>query len=85
METLQSLQTKLLTVDSAIQKVIAGERITRFEIGSGASARTYQYEEVSLEVLNTERARLLSGIQNLTYVEPSFRKSSRMQLTYRKI
>lgn len=85
METLEELQTKLLVVNNAIQKTLAGERITRFETGSGASSRTYEYEEVSLETLNKERFRILSNIQSLSVSEPTFRTSSRMQLTYRKI
>jgi len=85
METLAELQTQLLLVNTAIQKLIAGDTLVEFEVGSGSSARRYKKGEVNLTMLNTEKARILSGIQSLTASEPTYRTSSHMQTVYRKI
>lgn len=85
MTTLDDLNEQLLQIDCVIAKTLRGEAVTEFEIGSGSSNRKYKYQEVTLEALQKERARLLGEIAQLTNDEPLFRKSSRMQLLHRKI
>ena len=85
MSTLDELNEQLLQIDCIIAKTLRGEAVTEFEIGSGSSNRKYRYNEVSLENLQKERARILAEINQLTSGEASFRKSSRMQLLHRKI
>lgn len=85
METLPELQAQLLAINTAIQRLLAGETLSEFEIGSGSSSRRYKYGEVTLEDLKEEKTRILNAIEVLSEVEPSFRKSSRMQTVYRKV
>jgi len=85
METLEDLQTQLLLVNTAIARLIAGETITKFEVGSGSSARTYEYGEVSLENLNEEKQRISLDIQAAEGSSVAYRATSRMQTVWRKI
>jgi hypothetical protein len=56
METEQELQRQLLTVKTAIQQLTAGTRLTRVEVGSPEFRRVYEYDSVTMEALQKERA-----------------------------
>lgn len=83
-ETLASLQAQKLKVDSAISQLINGEKILEFEIGSGATRRKYKYGEVSIEALQTERARLIADIAMQTGETQTFRTTSVMRSAWSK-
>lgn len=85
MATLAELNADLITVNTAISEMIAGGRITRFRIGSGTSIREYQFSEVTIEFLKSERDRILKEIETLSATEMQFRRSSRMQTTFSKL
>lgn len=84
METLEELNTQLLLVNTAIQRLIGGENITEFNIGSGSSSRKYTFSEVNLDNLNSEKSTILRKIDNLSGTEVTFRESSFMQTVYKK-
>lgn len=84
MATLDELNADLLIVNNAIKKLIAGESITRFRISSGTSISEYQFSEVTMEMLQKERTRILADIADLQGTLPSFR-SARIQTTYSKL
>jgi hypothetical protein len=84
MATLEELNADLLVVNNAIKQLIAGERVTRFRISSGTSISEYQFTEVTMEVLQKERVRILADIAAIEGSTPSFR-SARMQITYSKL
>jgi hypothetical protein len=84
-QTLQELQDDLARVNTAIQNLIAGERVASFRIGSGTSVREYRFSEVTLDMLQSERNRILAEISVLSADAPTFRKSSRMQTAYSKL
>lgn len=85
MATQEELNTQLQQIDTAIARIISGEAVTEFEVGSGISKRRYKYQEITVENLQKERRRVLSDLTELSGSEPTFRKSSRMQLTHRKV
>lgn len=85
MESLQELNAELLRLNTAIQRIIAGETLTEFEIGSGSSARRYRYGEVNLELLRKEKNLVISKIEALSETPAAFRKSSFMLTIHRKI
>lgn len=75
MESEQELQAQLLVVNTAISKLIAGERPSHVEVGSGGYKRVYKFSEVTLENLQRERTIIqqkLANLESLTQ-EPTYR------------
>lgn len=83
-ETEEKLQEQLLVVNSAIQRLIAGETIQEFSLSSGGMHRKYRYGEVTLEALQKEKSMLLVKLNEITF-SPKYRPSSVMQTIYRKL
>jgi hypothetical protein len=84
METEAELQAQLLTVQTAIQALIAGERISVMEIGSPEFRRKYQFGEVTLEALREERANIQQKLAALSTTEPTFRETSPHYMSWSK-
>lgn len=84
MATSAELQADLTKVNTAIGQMIAGERLTRFKIGSGVSVREYEYSTVTLENLIAERTRLTQELAVAEGTSVSFRTSSVMYGQYNK-
>lgn len=84
MATKEQLEADLAIVSSAITKLINKESITKIELGSGASRTVYQFQEISFELLTSERNRLLAEIAAVSGEARTFRISSRMQMTFSK-
>jgi hypothetical protein len=84
-ETLAELQANLITVNTAIGKLIAGEQLTQLRIGIGPASTLYQFSEITLENLNKEKTRILKLIAGLSSETVTFRTSSVMQTTHRKL
>lgn len=55
METEQELQQQLLQINTALQQLISGERITRVEVGSPEFRKVFEHAEVTIEALQNER------------------------------
>ena len=78
MESEQELQAQLLVVNTAISKLIAGERPSHVEVGSGGYKRVYKFSEVTLENLQRERTIIqqkLANLESLTQ-EPTYRTTA---------
>jgi hypothetical protein len=84
-ESLAELQASLITVNTAIGKLIAGEQLTQLKIGIGPASTLYQFSEITLENLNKEKTRILKLIAGLSAEIVTFRASSRMQTVHRKV
>lgn len=59
---LAEAQAQLLTVNTAIQNLISGQRITELSVGSGAFKQMYKYQEITMDNLRQIRAELLEVI-----------------------
>lgn len=60
--SLADAQAQLLTVQAAIQSLIAGKRVTDLKIGSGQFIRQYTYQEITLDSLRDRQTELLADI-----------------------
>jgi hypothetical protein len=80
--TLAEVQADLTTVNSALQELISGNRLTQLRIGSGDFARFYQYQEITFENLTLVKNELLQELAILNS-EPAitFRKMCNIPLT----
>lgn len=75
--TIEEVRAELNTVNSAIQSLIAGNRLTQLRVGSGDFARLYVNQEISLESLRQIRAELLQELAELENTDGiKFRKDS---------
>lgn len=72
-KTLDQLNAELITVDAALEKLIQGEKLTKFTIGSGDFVRTYEYSEISYESLKLLRKEICEAIAILTPALQKFR------------
>lgn len=84
-KTKVEIEAELVTINAALQELIAGTRLTRLQVGSGEFSRVYEYEELSYENLKAEKQELLA---ELGMLEPTqrrvFRQDSSIPLTYTK-
>ena len=83
--TIAEVQADLTTVNSALQNLISGKRITLLRLGSGDFARQYQYQEITYEVLKAEQNELtqeLAALQSVSQLQ--FRTMSNVPLTVSK-
>jgi hypothetical protein len=83
-QTIEELNADLVIVNNAISELIQNKRVSRFRIGSGTSIREYQFSEITMDMLNTERSRIFAELNALSATDQTFRTSSRMQTTYSK-
>jgi len=82
--TLEEAKAQLLTVNVAIQDLIAGKRITQLRIGSGNFSRLYVNQEVNLESLVAYRDELLNVINELEKKPMTFRTNAHIPTIVRK-
>jgi len=83
--TILEVQAELNTVNSAIQQLIAGTRLTELRVGSGDFARMYKHQEISLDALQDIRDGLLQELAELNQENGlQFRKMSTVQLKVTK-
>jgi hypothetical protein len=83
--TILEVQAELNTVNSAIQQLIAGTRLTELRVGSGDFARLYRYQELSLDNLQAIRDELLQELAALNQEDGlKFRKMSNVLLKVTK-
>lgn len=80
--TLAEVQADLTTVNSALQELISGNRLTQLRLGSGDFARFYQYQEITFENLTLLKNELLQELAVLSDESPlKFRKMCNIPLT----
>lgn len=84
--TATEIQADLDIVNSAIQNLISGKRLTQLRIGSGDFARLYQYSEISYDVLKGLKDELTQELATITIESDGikFRKQSHVPLTVKK-
>jgi len=82
--TLEEAERQLLTVNAAIEALIAGKRLNQLRVGSGTFARLYVFSEITLENLKQHRDELLSVIGGLEDVAPEFTKNMHIPLIVSK-
>lgn len=82
--TVDEVNAAILLVDNAYADLIAGRRQTKLVIGTGGSRREYGFQEITAELLASERKRLLDELNALQETLPTFRSSSRMQFKWGK-
>lgn len=70
--SLDEAEKQLLTVNAAIQEILAGKRITQLHIGSGNLTRTYMYQEINIEMLYSLRQELMEVIASYSTAPPKF-------------
>ena len=64
--SIAEVQADLDTVNAALQQLIAGERITRLNLGSGEFAKNYEFQDITYDSLKEEKAHLQSEMDSLT-------------------
>jgi hypothetical protein len=82
--TLAEAEAQLATVNTAIQQLISGKKVTELHVGSGAFQRFYKYQECSMENLLQLRAELLGLINTLSPSLPTFAGNMSFQNIVRK-
>jgi hypothetical protein len=83
--TVIQVQADLTTVNSALQDLIAGKRLTQLRLGSGDFQRHYNYQEITYDVLKAEQADLtqeLAALQSTPQMQ--FRTMSNLPLNVTK-
>jgi hypothetical protein len=66
------IQTDITNVTAAITALLNREKFIEFKIGSGDFARTFRWQEVSLESLISTRKLLYEELDGLTTETPTF-------------
>jgi hypothetical protein len=74
--TLAEAQLQLTQINTAIENLLQGKRITQLRVGSGTFQRLYQYQEISYEALEAKRQELLGYIDSLSETTPTFKTGS---------
>ena len=83
--TVEEVRAELTTVNSAIQELISGRRLTQLRVGSGDFARLYVHQEISLDNLQSLRADLLQELAQLENTDGiTFRKESNIVMVTSK-
>ena len=72
----------ITTVNSAIQEIIQGTRLTQLRVGSGDYVRLYTMQECTVEILQDLLAQLNQELALIQGVAPiTFRQMSNIPLT----
>lgn len=58
----EEISADLNTINSALQELVSGRRVTNLSLGYGDFQRTYNFQEISYEVLQNRRAELLNEL-----------------------
>lgn len=66
------LQAELVTLNAAIQTMVAGDRLTELRVGSGEFARVYRFSEITLEGLKALRDEAQAELDAVSDVTPNF-------------
>lgn len=83
--TAVEIQFDLDTINSAIQDLLTGKRISELRLGSGDFARLYRFQDITYDTLQEERSNLLNELaQTTNTTEIVFRKQSHVQLRVTK-
>jgi len=82
--TLEEALAQLLTVNTAIEALIAGKRLTELRVGSGSFQRLYTFQELDIEALKEHRDELLSIIAELQPSVPKFKTNMTIPLLVSK-
>lgn len=85
--TIAEVQAELTTVNAALQNLISGKRLTKLEIGNGEFKRSYQYQEITFDMLKGEQQDLLSELATLEALSSNsikFRNNSNIPLSVTK-
>lgn len=83
--TLEEAQLQLTQINTAIENLLQGKRITQLRVGSGTFQRLYTYQEISYEALIQERDKLLTYINSLsTDPTPKFMQYTSIPLYLKK-
>lgn len=83
--TQAEIQDDLDVVTAALQKLIAGDRLTRLQLGSGEFSRVYEFQELTYDNLKTEEANLKAELDAITSEQQmQFRNNSSIPLIVTK-
>jgi hypothetical protein len=66
------IQTDITNVNAAITAVLTGNKLLELRVGSGDFARTYRWQELSLESLYAMRTSLYEELATVTIETPTF-------------
>ena len=66
------IQTDITNVNAAITALLTGNKLLELRIGSGDFARTYRWQELSLESLYSMRTSLYEELATVTTEAPTF-------------
>jgi len=75
MKTKEQLSQDLLVVEDAITRLIQGKSLRKFTIGSGDFMRTYEYNDITYEMLRKLKLSIQEELANLED-STTFRTSS---------
>jgi hypothetical protein len=70
--TIIEIQTDITNVNAAITAVLTGNKLLELRVGSGDFARTYRWQELSLESLYSMRTSLYQELATVTIETPTF-------------
>lgn len=70
--TLIEIQTDITNVNAAITALLTGSKLLELKVGSGDFARTYRWQELSLESLYSMRRTLYEELAAIEQTSPTF-------------
>jgi hypothetical protein len=82
--TLEEVDIEIVRIQKAIGDFMSGKTITKLEIGTGHTRRTYEYNQITLESLLAYRNELFRMKSALSPIEPTFAKFSNFPLVVEK-
>jgi hypothetical protein len=70
--TITEIQTDITNVNAAITALLTGNKLLELRVGSGDFARTYRWQELSLESLYSMRTSLYEELTTVEVTTPIF-------------
>lgn len=81
---LEEARAQLITINSAIQQMIDGKRVSELRVGSGGFQRLYRFQEITLDSLKTLQQELLITIDSYAPAVAVFRTNAHIPLVVGK-
>ena len=83
-ETIDQLTADLALINNAIAALESGTRFSKVQIGTGITAKIYEYATVNVKDLYAERARIQNNLNSLSNTTPTYRRSSVHRMSWSK-
>ena len=78
------IQTDITNVNAAITALITGNKLLEFRVGSGDFARTFRWQEITLESLYAMRTSLYEELAIVEVTTPTFQVGKTVPMFVRR-